>query len=628
MSTILGTRIAQVASLLAITALCGVHALPADAQDAPDRQWRHGVALIGQPEYQEGFDHFDYVNPDAPKGGTLRLSATGSFDTFNPLLSRGELASGLTLVYETLMEPSMDEVSAEYGLLAEALSYPDDYSSVTFRLREGAQWHDGKPVTPEDVVWSFEKAIELDPQRQFYYQHVTGAEVTGEREVTFTFDQTDNRELPQIVGQLLILPKHWWEGEGPNGQPRDIGATTLEPPLGSGPYKLSSFQPGSDVSYERVEDYWGADLPVRIGTNNFDRIDYTYFADRSVEFEAFKAGNFDYWFENAALRWETGYEFPAAQDGRVVREELENPYRSSGSLVGFIPNLRQEKFQDPRVRQALNYAFDFEELNRTIFYGAYERIDSYFYGTELASDGLPQGEELEILESVGDKLPETVFTTEYKNPVGGGPQAMRDNLREAVRLFGEAGYEIRNNRMVNAQTGEPFEFEIILNGPTIERVALPFVENLRRIGVSARVRTIEPSQYINRIRSRDFDVIYAGWGQSLSPGNEQWEYWGSRSADREGSQNFAGIADEGIDALIQKVVFADDRDTLVAATRALDRALLAHHYVVPSYTSRTARIAYWDKFGRPDELPEYSIGFPDIWWSKAAAEAPQPGEEG
>ena len=583
-----------------------------------EKVWRHGAALIGEPGYPEDFPHFNYVNPDAPKGGRLRLSATGSFDTLNPLPARGELAEGLSLVYETLMLSAQDEVASEYGLLAEALSYPDDYSSVTFRLREGARWHDGEPVKPEDVVWSFEKAIELDPQRQFYYQHVTGAEVTGDREVTFTFDETNNRELPQIVGQLQILPQHWWEAEGPNGQPRDIAATTLEVPVGSGPYRVASINPGSGIVYERVEDYWGADLPVRVGQNNFDRIEYTYFADRSVEFEAFKADTFDYWFENEALRWNTGYNFPAMNEGRIVREELENPYRASGVLVGFIPNLRREKFQDERVRRALNYAFDFEELNRTVFYGAYERVGSYFHGTELASSGLPQGEELEILQSVSDQIPAEVFQTEYANPVGGSPDAQRQNLREAVRLFSEAGYAIRDGRMVNTETGEPFAFEVLLNGPIIERVALPWAESLRRIGVGVTVRSIEPSQYINRLRTRDFDMIYAGWGQSLSPGNEQFEYWGSRSADREGSQNFGGIKDPGVDALIDKVVFADDRETLTAATRALDRVLLAHDFTIPTYTARSARIAYWDRFERPETLPEYSIGFPDIWWSKDA----------
>lgn len=602
--------------------------LPATAQDEAEsaseaREWHHGMALIGEPQYPEGFEHFDYVNPDAPKGGRLDLSTTGSFDSFNPILSRGELASGMTLVYETLMAPSMDEVSAEYGLLAEAVSYPDDYSSVTYRLREDARWHDGEPVTPEDVVFSFEAAIEHDPQRQFYYQDVEKAEVTGEREVTFTFSEKNNRELPQIIGQLLILPKHWWEGEGPGGKKRDIGATTLEPPLGSGPYRIASVEPGSSVTFERVEDYWGEDLPVRVGSHNFGSIVYSYYADLNVEFQAFKSGNVDFWMENSALRWQTGYDFPAVEEGRVVREEFENPYRATGLMVGFIPNLRREKFQDERVRRALNYAFDFEELNRTIFYGAYQRIDSYFFNTELASEGLPQGEELAILQSVGDAIPPEVFTEEYTNPIG-GEENSRDNLREAVRLFREAGYEIRDGVMVDSETGEPFSFEIILNGSVIERVALPFAKNLARIGVNVTIRSLEPSQYINRVRSRNFDMTYAGWGQSLSPGNEQWEYWGSRSADREGSQNFAGIANEGIDALIQKIVFADDRETLIAATKALDRVLLAHNFVIPSYTAPVARIAYWDDLTRPEELPEYSLGFPEIWWSKNAEGA---GEE-
>jgi microcin C transport system substrate-binding protein len=590
----------------------------AQGSESAEPVWRHGAALIGEPRYPEDFAHFDYVDPQAPKGGRLRQSEMGTFDSFNPILSRGNVVTGLGRVFETLMTSSDDEASSSYGLLAEALSYPDDYSSVSFLLREEARWHDGEPVTPEDVVFSFEKSIEHNPQLEFYYQHVTGAEVTGEREVTFRFDEANNRELPQIMGQLPILPKHWWEGEGAAGNPRDIGQTTLEPPLGSGPYRIASFNAGSSVRYERVDDYWGEDVPARVGTNNFDRLDYIYFADLNVAFEAFKADTFDYWWENAAVRWETGYDFPAMTDGRVVREELPNSFRARGVLVGFIPNTRDPKFQDMRVRQALNHAFDFEELNRTVFYGAYERVESYFHGTELASDGLPEGQELAILEEVRDLVPESVFTTEYTNPVGGDTQAARANLREAVRLFDEAGYEIRQNRMVNRETGEPFSFEILLNGPTIERVALPFAENLRRIGVTATVRSIEPSQYINRLRSRDYEVIYSGWGQSLSPGNEQLEYWGSRSADRQGSQNYIGVKDEGIDALIRKVIFAEDRETLIAATKALDRVLLAHHFVVPSYTAQMDRIAYWDRFGRPAELPEYSTGFPDIWWSKDA----------
>ena len=605
------------AAAVAVPLLAGLTAaLPPAKADEP--AWHQGTALIGTPKYEAGFKHFDYVNPEAPKGGRVNLSALGSFDTLNPILARGELATGLGLVFETLMTPSLDEISSEYGLLAEAMRYPDDYSWVTFRLRPEARWHDGEPVTVEDVIWSFEQAVELDPQRQFYFQHVVGAEKTGEHEVTFTFDEMNNRELPHIVGQLLILPKHWWEGTDAQGRQRSIERTTLEPPMGSGPYRVAAVSPGSTLLFERVEDYWGEDQPVNIGSSNFGEIHYTYFVDRNVEFEAFKAGRIDFWVENAAKRWANEYNFPAARDGRIVREELENPYRSSGVMVGFIPNLRREKFQDPRVRKALNHVFDFEELNRTIFFEQYDRIDSFFYGSDLASAGLPEGQELEILESVRDKIPEEVFTTPYVNPVNGNPQNLRNNLREAVNLFREAGYEIRDGAMVDAETGEPFAFEILLRGPIIERVALPFAENLKRIGVDASVRSIDTAQFENRYRSRDFDMIYNAWAQSLSPGNEQFEFWGSASAEREGSANYGGIADPGVDALVERIVFAGDRDELIAATKALDRVLLANQFVIPSYTTRVARVAYASRFAHPDPLPTYSIGFPQIWWSKDA----------
>jgi microcin C transport system substrate-binding protein len=625
------TRPAIAGAAVALIMALGLHTGTALAQDPPVAPsepggWRHASALTGTPQYPADFPHFDYVNPDAPKGGTLRLSSTGSFDTLNPLPARGDLPAGLNLVYETLMTPSEDEINAQYGLIAEGFRHPDDFSSVTFLLRDEAAWHDGTPITPEDVVWSFEKSTELNPQMEFYYQHVTAAEVTGEREVTFTFDEANNRELPQIVGQLMVLPRHWWEGEDAQGRQRNIAATTLEAPLGSGPYRIASLSAGSTITFERVPDHWARDLPVNVGQNNFDRISYTFYADRNVEFTAFTGNNSDFWMENEARRWATAYEFPAAQDGRVIREEIENPYRARADMVAFVPNLRREKFQDARVRRALNLAFDFEELRRTIFYDQYERIDSFFFGSELASSGLPEGAELDILETVRDDVPPTVFTEPYTNPVGGSTQAQRDNLGEAVRLFNEAGYEIRSNRMVNVATGEAFSFEILLNGPIIERVALPYVERLLRIGVAATVRTVEPSQYINRQRARDFDMIYTGWPQSLSPGNEQLEFFGSRAADREGSQNHAGIKDPAVDALIRRIIFATDRDELVAATKAMDRVLLANNYVIPTYSRRTMPIAYWDKFGRPDELPYYSLGFPGVWWSKDAES--QPAQEG
>ncbi|UJW75616.1 extracellular solute-binding protein [Rhizobium sp. SL42] len=592
---------------------------PALGVRAQEPEWRHALAVIEAPKYPKDFERFSYVNPDAPKAGNINLSASGTFDSFNPVLDKGELAAGLaprlSLVTETLLKPSMDEVDAVYGLLAEAVSYPDDYSYAAFRLRPEAKWADGVPVTPEDVIFSFEKFKEFNPLYSTYYSHVVKAEKTGEREVTFTFDEKNNRELPVIVGELDIVPKHWWTANGPDGKPRDISKTTLEPILGSGPYRIASFTPGAKIRYELRDDYWGKDLNVNIGYNNFESQTYTYFADLDVEFEAFRSGSVDFWSENSAMRWARSYDFPAVADGRVKRQVLDNEYKTSGVLVGFVPNMRREMFKDARVRKALNYAFDFEELNRTIFFDQYKRIDSYFHGSELASSGLPEGKELEILKGLGSDVAPEVLTQEYKNPVGGDGAKLRDNLRQALALLKEAGYELRNGKMVLASTGAPLQFEILLNGPTIERVAIPFADNLKKIGVQATVRTVDAAQYANRVRSFDYDMIYLGWAQSLNPGNEQRDYWGSKSVDQQGSRNYAGISDPAIDKLINQIIFAKDRETLIPTVKALDRLLLAGHYTVPSYTLRSSRIAYWDKFDHA-ELPAYGIGFPSIWWSK------------
>ena len=587
--------------------------LAASAGEAQEPVWRHATSLNEEPKYPPDFKRFDYVNPDAPKGGVVRLSDTGGFDTLNPILSKGNPAPGLGLVYESLLTPSLDEVSAMYGLIADAMRYPDDYSSVTFRLRPEAKWHDGEPITPDDVVWSFNKLVELNPSQKFYYQHVSKAEVTGEHEVTFTFDQTGNRELPHIVGELLVLPKHWWEGKDANGKQRDIAASTLEAPLGSGPYRVDRIVPGKSISFKRVDDYWAKDLPVAIGQNNFDEIRYEIFLDDTVEFEAFKADVFDWRSENSAKRWATQYNFPAVQKGYVIKEELENAYRDNGVMIGFIPNLRRDLFKDVRVRRALNYAFDFETLKKTLFYGQYDRIDSFFYGTKLAASGLPEGEELALLEPLKDEVPPEVFTTPYINPVGGDPTKQRDNLRQALNLFQEAGYHLDGQKLVD-KNGKQLSFELLLNGPTIEAVALAYQAELRKIGIDMQVRSIDTPQWINRVRSRDFDMIYTGWAQSLSPGNEQRAYWGSEAADKDNSQNYAGIKDPAVDALIDKIVQTKDRAELVAATHALDRVLMANQYVIPSYTLRLSRIARWDRFDRPAALPEYSIGFPTVWW--------------
>ncbi|MBB3442509.1 extracellular solute-binding protein [Rhizobium sp. BK379] len=585
---------------------------------AQDQQFQIGSSVISEMKYKPGFTRFDYVNPDAPKGGDLRLSSSGTFDTFNPLLAKGQTAVGLSLVYDTLLKPADDELLVSYGLLAEGLSYPSDVSSATFRLRKEAKWSDGQPVTPEDVVFSFDKTKELNPLAGNYYHHVVKAEKTGERDVTFTFDEKNNRELPNILGQLVIVPKHWWEAPGPDGKPRDISKTTLEPVMGSGPYKIAAFSAGATIRYELRDDYWGKDLNVNVGQNNFRNILYTYYGDRDVEFEAFRAGNSDYWQETFAARWATGYDFPAVKEGRIKKEEVTNPLRSTGIMQALVPNMRRDIFKDERVREALNYGFDFEELNRTVAFNSYKRIDSYFWNTDLASSGLPQGRELEILQGLKDQVPADIFTTPYSNPVGGDPQKSRDNLRKAISLLKEAGWELKGNRMVNAKSGQPMSFEILLSSPVLERWAVPYATNLKKIGIDARVRTVDAAQYTNRARSFDYDMIWNVWAQTVNPGNEQADYWGSGSANQQGSRNYAGIANPAIDALVRMIIFAPNRDEQVAAIKAMDRVLLANHYVIPLFYRDAYSIAYWNTVTRPAEFPAYSLGFPDAWWSTSA----------
>jgi microcin C transport system substrate-binding protein len=594
-------------------------ALPVRAEEPA---WRHGLSLMGEPKYEAGFKHFDYVNPNAPKGGIVRLGSQGTFDNLNLAVAgvKGELEDRVGLIYDTLMTSSLDEAGTEYGLLAEAVRYPPDFSFVTYRLNPAARWHDGKPVTPADVIFSFNTLKANNPQYAFYYKNVTGAEQTGEREVTFTFDEKNNRELPQIVGQLPILPKHWWEGTGPDGKKRDVTQTTLETPLGSGAYRLKSFEPGRSAVYERVPDYWGRDLPVNVGKNNFGEIRSEYFRDATVMLEAFKGDQLDFRSENVARNWATAYDFPAVREGRVVLEEF--PERSRGIMQAFVFNLRKPKFQDERVRRAFNLAFDFEDINRTLFFGQYERIDSFFDGTELAAEGLPQGKELAILESVRDRVPPGVFTTPYTNPVNGNAEATRANLRRAFDLLKEAGYEQRGRQLVNAKTGEPLTVEFLGFDPSFERYVLPYKQALERLGVGVSLRLVDAAQYQNRLRAFDFDITTSVWAQSLSPGNEQRNYWGSAAADRPGSRNLAGIKDPAVDALIDKVIFAGDRDELVAATKALDRVLLAHNYVVPQWTYNKERTARWNRFAHPAEMPRYGASaFPTVWWHDEARAA-------
>jgi microcin C transport system substrate-binding protein len=593
-------------------------AVPAQAQTASgEPAWRHALSLFGDIKYPADFKRFDYVNPDAPKGGVARMISIGTFDNFNIAVAgvKGSIAPAAALINESLMTKSLDEVVTEYGLLAESASHPDDFAWVIYRLRKEARWHDGQPVTPEDVIFSLEVLKQYSPMYASYYRHVVKTEKTGERDIKFTFDAPGNRELPTIVGELPVLPKHYWEGTDSQGRKRDISATTLEPPLGSGPYRIKEFVAGRSVRLERVRDYWGANAPTQVGQNNFDEMRFEFFRDNTVALEAFKADQADWIAENSAKQWATQYDFPAVAEKRVVKEEF--PISDSGRMQGFVFNLRRDQFRDARLRRAFNFAYDFEEMNKQLFYGQYKRINSYFDGTELASSGLPEGQELQILETVRDKVPAEIFTTPYTNPVGGNPEAVRANLRESMRLLKEAGYEIRDRKLTDA-AGKPVTVEILVQDPSGERIALFYKPSLERIGVNASIRIVDDAQYQNRLRGFDFDMIVDVWPESLSPGNEQREFWGSQTADQPGSKNTIGIKNPAVDALIDKVIFARDRADLVAATKALDRVLLWNFYVVPQFTYGFTRYARWDRFSHADPLPKYGrSGLPSLWWYDA-----------
>jgi microcin C transport system substrate-binding protein len=589
-------------------------ASPAAAQGASPA-WRHGVSKFGDLKYSSGFANFGYVNANAPKGGTVRQAVLGTFDNFNIVVAevKGTLASGANQIYDTLLVPALDEVSSEYGLLAEAVRYPADFSSVTFRLRAEAKWHDGTPVTPEDVIFSFNAWKKYSPSAAESYRHVVKVESTDSRDITFTMDSPGNRELPVIVGHLSILPRHWWEGTGKDGKKRDVGETTLEPPLGGGAYRIKEFTAGRNVAYERVRDYWGAKLNVNRGCDNFDELRHEYYRDATVAIEALKADYIDWRIENSAKNWATAYDTPAVTEKRILLEEF--PIRNVGIMQAFAFNIRRDKFKDPRVRRAFNCVFDFEQANKQLFFGQYTRIASYFQGTDLAATGLPAGKELEILQALRGQIPPEVFTATYANPASGNPDALRENQREALRLFKEAGYEVRNGQLVSIANGEPYAIELLGNNPLFERVFLMYKPSVERIGITVTVRTVDDSQYENRLRNWDFDIITYAWGETLSPGSEQRGYWGSSAADQPGSENVIGIKNPAVDAIIEKVILATSRNDLDAAVKALDRVLLWNHYVVPQWSYGNLRAVHWDRFSHPEPLPKYGIaGFPALWW--------------
>ncbi|MFK5979613.1 MAG: extracellular solute-binding protein [Rhizobiaceae bacterium] len=576
---------------------------------ADESKWRHGDTLFGKLKHDANFTHYPHANPDAPKGGHLKRASFGGFDSFNPFVVRGRTPSGLSyfggLLYDNLFEQSLDQPSASYGLVADKFRKADDSSWAVYHINEKARWHDGKPITPEDVIWSMEALRTNYPLWKDYFKNVKSVESTGNNEVTFTFDQKGNRELPHIIGDLAILPKHWWEGTDADGNKRDISNPTKEPPLGSGPYKIGKYDMGKYITWDRVKDYWAEDVAVRKGRYNYDSIRYTYFLDESAMWEAFKKGGLsDYKVEGRESRWKKEYTFPAIKRGDVATQTFKTT--RSQLYTGFYFNTRIEKFKDPKVREAITLMFDFETLNKNLFFNLYKRTDSFFEGGELESSNVPTGRELEILEAYRDKLPADLFTKPFILPDYTKRSATRKYQRQAIKLLKEAGLKFNDKRQLTTVNGKPFTIEFITADPNAERKTNSFIENLKRIGITASLRILDTAQYKNRLDNFDFDITSTLTAQSLSPGNEQREYWSSASANRSGSRNFSGIKEPMIDELVEEIILAPDRQELLHLTHALDRILKWRYYAIPQWHNPEIWFAKWKHIQVPEPQPGYS----------------------
>ncbi|NNA68558.1 extracellular solute-binding protein [Pseudomonas gessardii] len=568
---------------------------------------QHALTLYDEPpKYPADFKHVDYVNPDAPKGGTFREAAMGSFDSLNPFISKGVPADNIGLVYDTLAQQGLDEPITEYGLIAGKIEKAPDNSWVRFYLRPEARFHDGHPVHAEDVVFTFETLIKQgSPIYRTYYADVAEVVAEDPLRVLFKFKHTSNRELPLILGQLPVLPKHWWVG-------RDFAKSSLEMPLGSGPYKVAEVKPGRSIRYERIKDYWGKDLPINKGLYNFDYRISDYYRDNTVALEALKAGQFDYWQEMTAKNWANAYNVPAVAEGRLIKEEL--PNGNPTGMQGFVFNIRKPMFQDVRVRKAISLLMDFEWTNKQLFNGAYTRTRSYFENSDMAATGLPGPAELAILEPLRGRIPPEAFTQAFAPAKTDASGMIRTQQREAYQLLQEAGWRIVDDKMVDTN-GKPVSIEFMLAQTDFERILLPFKRNLADLGIELVIRRVDISQYVNRIRSRDFDMMVGSFPQSSSPGNEQREFWQSGSADNPGSRNYIGLKDPAIDELVEQLINADSRNSLVAHAKALDRVLQFGYYVIPNWHIKTYRVAYWNHLGHPKVPPRYDVGI-NTWWIK------------
>lgn len=595
-----------------IAALLALLPLTAQAQEPVTPV--HALTMHGTPKYGPEFTHMDYTNADAPKGGTLRLHAIGTFDSLNPFIIKGTPAAGLlflgqSLTYDSLMDQSTDEPFSMYCLLCETVELPKDNKSITFNLRKEAKWHDGTPVTADDVVWSFNAFMEKgSPFFKAYYGDVENVVAETPTRVTFKFKHGDNAELPLILSQISILPKHYWTAEG-----NDISASSLVPPLGSGPYKFGKIAPGRSIEYVRVPDYWGKDLPLNKGKFNYDRITYDYYRDSDVALEAFLAGEYDFRDENTAKLWAESYNVPQVKDGRIVKAEI--AHKRPAGMQGFIYNTRRPVFADKKVREALAYAFDFEWSNKQFAFGSYKRSRSFFSNSELASTGLPQGRELEILEKYRGKIPDEVFTTEYNPPKSDGSGNNRAGLAKAKEILDAAGWAMGPDG-IRAKDGVKLEFEIIDSNPQFERWTLPFINNLKKLGIKANFRTVDPAQYQNRMNDFDYDMTVMSIGQSDSPGNEQRDFWSTAKADMPGSRNYMGVKDPVVDEIVEDLIKAKSREDLVAYTHALDRVLQWNFYLIPHWHIDHWRLVWWNKLEKPAKLSDLTPGVTDTWWAK------------
>ena len=571
---------------------------------ASDENYQHAISVFNEIKYKNNFKYFDYVNPNAPKKGVIKLAERGTFDSLNQFILKGLPAIGLDNIYDSLLVTSLDEPLTAYGLIAKGMKVSEDNTSITFFLNQNAVWHDNNPVTSYDIEWTFNTILEKGhPSYKSYYSDIKSIEIIDKYTIKFHFKNDNNRELPIIIGQMKILPKHFWKD-------KRFDSSVLSIPLGSGPYKIKEVNLGKNITYERVKHHWAQKLPVNIGHNNFNEIHYDYYRDSNVMIEALKANEYDFRSENISKEWATAYN-DLKNNTAFIKEEIDHELPQG--MQAFIYNMRKDIFKNIELRKALALAFDFEWTNKTLFYGQYIRSSSYFSNSDLASSGLPSKEEMTTIKKLKNKVPKEILTEIYNPGKTDGSGNSRKNLRKAIQILKEANYKLEN-KILKDSDGRQIKFEILLISPAFERIVGPFIKNLKKLGVEANIRIVDTAQYKNRLDSYDFDMVVMARGQSLNPGNEQRNFWSSKSANINGSANWIGIKNKTIDELIELIIQAPNRKKLIIYTKLLDRVLLHNHYVIPHWHIKMWRIAYWDNIKRPDNLPKYSLGFPETWW--------------